>query len=121
MTLNTNHFKKLLEEEKKTLEKELLTVGSKSAGGSGDWEPMQTELSEGADADRADVAESLTSFESNTAILKELETQLFGVNDALQKISNGTYGVCEVAAHPIEEDRLEANPSARTCKDHMNG
>jgi RNA polymerase-binding transcription factor DksA len=38
---------------------------------------------------------------------------------ALGKIEAGTYGVCEVSGMDIEEDRLEANPAARTCKAHM--
>lgn len=120
MIQNINHFKERLEEEKATLEKELKTVGSKNPGVTGEWDPMQTEVGEEKSADRADVADSLTNFESNTSILKELEAQLFNVTEALQKIKKGTYGICEVSGHPIEEDRLEANPSARTCKEHMN-
>ena len=39
---------------------------------------------------------------------------------ALEKIEKGEYGTCEVCAAEIEEDRLEANPSARTCKAHVD-
>ena len=42
-----------------------------------------------------------------------------GVDEALEKIEKGTYGICETGGEKIEEDRLEANPSARTCKAHM--
>ena len=35
-------------------------------------------------------------------------------------IAAGTYGTCEVSGEQIEEDRLEADPAARTCKAHMN-
>lgn len=41
------------------------------------------------------------------------------LEDALHKIESGTYGICEVSGEKIEEDRLEANPAARTCSAHM--
>ena len=49
-----------------------------------------------------------------------LQARLTDVNVALGKIENGTYGICEVSGEPIEADRLEANPAARTNKAHMN-
>jgi len=36
----------------------------------------------------------------------------------LKKIEDGTYGICEVGGEEIPEDRLDANPSARTCIEH---
>ncbi|MEK7091498.1 MAG: TraR/DksA C4-type zinc finger protein [Patescibacteria group bacterium] len=39
---------------------------------------------------------------------------------ALAKIDAGNYGLCEISQEPIELDRLEANPSARTCKKHLD-
>jgi DnaK suppressor protein len=37
------------------------------------------------------------------------------VERALQKIEQGSYGVCERCSKPIAEARLEANPTARLC------
>jgi RNA polymerase-binding transcription factor DksA len=37
------------------------------------------------------------------------------VERALQKIDQGSYGVCERCAEPIADARLEANPTARLC------
>jgi RNA polymerase-binding transcription factor DksA len=45
-----------------------------------------------------------------------LEKRLADVENALNKIDGGSYGICEVCGNKIEEDRLEANPAARTCK-----
>jgi RNA polymerase-binding transcription factor DksA len=36
-------------------------------------------------------------------------------------MDSGSYGKCEVCGKAIEADRLEANPAAPTCKEHMNG
>ena len=52
--------------------------------------------------------------------MKKFETQLIDVKSALERIEDGSYGVCEISWEQIEEDRLEANPAARTCKEHMN-
>ena len=49
-----------------------------------------------------------------------LKVRYNDVKDALHKIETTGYGVCEVCGEKIEEDRLEANPAARTCKAHMN-
>jgi len=37
------------------------------------------------------------------------------VNDALQRIVESTYGICEDAGEPIAKARLEASPWARYC------
>ncbi|MGE5365315.1 MAG: SpoIIE family protein phosphatase [Bacteroidota bacterium] len=37
------------------------------------------------------------------------------IQDALDRMDSGTYGVCEVCGDPIEEDRLQANPLLRVC------
>lgn len=118
MSIDTEKFKNLLLAEQKKLEGELATIGRKNPDNPDDWEatPGYTEDS----ADLNDFADSIENFETNTAILKQLETQLVDVKDALQRIEDGVYGVCEVSGDSIEEDRLEANPAARTCKVHMN-
>ena len=41
------------------------------------------------------------------------------VDAALQKIDDGSYGLCETCHDPIEADRLERNPLVRFCLDHL--
>ncbi len=118
MTTNTDHFKELLSGELSKLEAELSTVGRKNPDNLSDWEA--TEKTNGTDgADELEVADSLEEFENNKGILNQLEIRLNEVKKALSKIDDGTFGVCEVCNEPIEEDRLEANPAAVTCKSHM--
>lgn len=120
MTLDTQHFKDLLLKETKVLEDELASIGRKNPDKAGDWEAVATNLDED-NADEFDVADDLEQYENNKAELEPLETQLNNVKTALKKIDDGKYGVCEVGGEQIELDRLEANPSAKTCKLHMNG
>ncbi len=118
--IDTTKLKAKLEAELKTLETELKSVGHKNPDNPKDWEPSSGDVDVNA-SDAADIADNIESYESNTAILKPLETQYNDVKLALDKIKKGTYGVCEVGGEPIEAARLEANPAARTCVAHMKG
>src|SRR5579885_1800376 len=42
------------------------------------------------------------------------------VDAALDRIDNGSYGLCETCHDPIEADRLEGNPLIRFCLDHLS-
>ncbi len=119
MTLNIAFFKDKLQAEKVRLETELGTIAIHEDKGD-TWEAVNTLVDESTDADPNEVADKIEEYETNHAIAASLKKELLDVNDALAKIEAGTYGVCEISGHEIEEDRLTANPSARTCKDHMN-
>lgn len=115
---DTQHYKDLLTKESDELVKQLETLGRKNPDQAGDWEPTKEEGVVDA-ADDGEIADSIEQFESNNAVLENLETRLAEVNSALTKIEEGKYGVCDVCGEKIEEDRLEANPAAATCKSHM--
>ena len=117
---NLDHLKQKLEEEKKLLVGELKNIGVvKDKRSPDDWqatpEPLET-----LPTDPNEVADRIESYESNTALVSELESRLMDIDAALEKMTLGHYGACEVCKQPIEEDRLTANPAARTCKQHMN-
>jgi RNA polymerase-binding transcription factor len=66
------------------------------------------------DASVSDVAvsDNFTEAELNSAILQQ-------VQDALRRISDGTFGRCLVDGKPIEEKRLQAVPWAAYCAKHQ--
>ena len=119
MTIDYEHFKKKLEAEKKLLEKELEKVGRRNPDNLSDWEatPVDRDTSQ---ADENTVADSIEDYEDNVAIVNTLETRYQDLKSALDKIKHGSYGICQVCNKEIETDRLEANPSASTCKEHMS-
>jgi len=112
------HFQDLLETEKRELEEKLSALGHRT-NESGDWVATPVEQ-DGNEADYLDQATHVEAFEDRVGALTQLEKQYSDITRALEKIANGTYGTCEISGDKIEEDRLEANPSARTCKKHMN-
>jgi sigma-B regulation protein RsbU (phosphoserine phosphatase) len=58
---------------------------------------------------------ALRDFEETSQITRLLNE----VDSALQRMDEGTYGLCEVCHDSIEEDRLMANPLLKNCLDHL--
>src|SRR3989344_3177726 len=118
--MDTTLQKKLraeLEKELGELEKELRSVGRINPANPADWEAMPDKM-DIVKADPNEVADQIESYEGNTAILKQLEIRLNEIKAALERMTQGTYGVCSVCGKPIEPKRLEANPAATTCQQH---
>jgi DnaK suppressor protein len=79
----------------------------------GDWEALPSN----EEADSADENTEADAMEDSTlrnSIVAELETRYRNITRALVKISEGTYGMCEISGEPIETERLMVNPAART-------
>lgn len=111
-------FAQRLEKEKVTLEEQLGHLGARNPSNPEDWMAAKPEGEEFG-ADRTDNAGVIEEMFGNNASMNELEFRLKTVNAALERIKTGSYGVCEISGHEIEIERLEANPAARTCKEHM--
>lgn len=116
--IDTTTYHARLTEEKDRLEAQLLTVGRRNPANPADWEALPPEGER--EPDPNDAADLIEGYEENTAILKDLEIRYNDVLAALSRIEAGTYGVCEVSGDEIEEDRLNADPAASTCKAHMS-
>ena len=112
-------YKAKLEEEKKLLEEELGELGK--VDDTGDWEATaEVELKNQEVSDDGDMAERSEDYEERSIKLSLLETRLSNIKLALETIENGKFGICENCGKKIEEDRLEVNPAAMTCKGCMN-
>ena len=105
--------------EKELLEQQLAEVAVPDKQNPGGYAAKEPDMGDENGSDFNDVADELEEFGNNNAITNDLEIRMKNVVDALEKIENGTYGICEVSGEPIEEDRLEALPSARTNKANM--
>lgn len=119
--IDTRHFKEKLEAELKILTEELQKIARINPSNPADWEPIPAEI-DTLETDKNEVSDRIDAFDKNISLVKELETQFNNVKDALQKIEDGKYGICEDTNGQIPLARLEANPSARTCADvHKKG
>jgi DnaK suppressor protein len=66
----------------------------------------------------ADLGQVAAEQGENQALAAQLRVELAEVERALQKLDDGTYGLCETCGQPIAPARLEAMPAARFCIDH---
>ena len=115
--MKTEIYKKKLEEEKVVVENELKDIARKDKD-TGKWEAVP-EDDRVKEADENDMADQNEEYTERTGIADSLNKRIKDIEDALEKIEKGTYGKCEVCGEKIEEERLEANPAARTCIEHM--
>jgi len=51
--------------------------------------------------------------------LTRAATVLDGVDRALERLSDGTYGQCETCGAPVLEGDLERDPTQRMCGQHL--
>jgi RNA polymerase-binding transcription factor DksA len=116
-SFNTDHFKQKLEAELQRLEGELATVGHQDPNNPIDWQVGHGE-NDVLESDKNEVADKFEEMVDNNAIMNELEVQYNEVNAALDRISQGTFGICEKGGEPIAEKRLETFPAARNCIEH---
>jgi len=107
-----------LEVEKENLEEELASHGRVQSE-TGDWQGASVGF-EGAEPDPNDVADQIEELATNVPLVEELEERHTEVSEALDKMDEGVYGLCEHCNEPIPLDRLKANPSARTCVEHAD-
>ena len=62
--------------------------------------------------DAGDMSRSLYDREVDATLEQTVENRLQYVERALQKIEEGTYGICDDTGEPIPSGRLEAMPEA---------
>ena len=113
MTLDTEVFQKLLEEERQRLEDELGRIGTPT-GAKGSYKTRYDETGTNFE----DNASETDEFVDADAVRQNLEDELNKVYEALAKIEEGIYGTCEVCHEPIAVARLKAYPAATTCVKH---
>ncbi|KMJ57707.1 hypothetical protein AB685_12680 [Bacillus sp. LL01] len=65
-----------------------------------------------------DLGTELYEREKDLALNEHAEKEMQDINHALQAMTDGTYGKCEVCGKNIDEDRLEALPTTTYCKEH---
>ena len=98
-------LKKRIGADLSELEEEALRpVGGESAGNMSDV-PVHP----------ADLGTENYEEEAALELLENEEHLLMEVNDALARIEQGTFGVCENCHKPISKERLDALPYARYC------
>jgi RNA polymerase-binding transcription factor DksA len=83
------------------------TLGNEGAGDSGELSHL--------DQHPADNASDLVDQDRENALLEAAEGQRAQIRAALQRLDDGTYGVCTDCGAAISEARLSVRPEAARC------
>jgi RNA polymerase-binding protein DksA len=81
----------------------------------GDLADLMRDAGEGAGSDQADVGSATFERDQEMTIVNNARDMLQQSEHALERIADGTYGVCEVCGNPIGKNRLMVFPRATMC------
>ena len=115
--LDKKKIKEKLEKERDVLLEELRDMGKLNPD-TGEWEAIPEEQAF-PETDQNDMADRFENFEARSSMMKTLEPRLNNILRAIKAVNKESFGKCEVCKKNIEMARLEANPAARTCKEHL--
>lgn len=103
------YFKELLLEKRREAEEEEQKI-----------EDNISNLNEANNADQSSVTHHMGDFGSDTEemqlnyqLLERTRKYLNQINNALQRIEDGSYGICKATGKPISKGRLESVPHTR--------
>jgi RNA polymerase-binding protein DksA len=108
--VDTERFRKVLLDER---ERVTLTVENLHEANS--WSLEEETEEETYDNHLADSATATLNREIDYSLEENSEHVLSGINEALDRIENGTFGRCAGCGKQIAEERLEALPYATRC------
>jgi RNA polymerase-binding protein DksA len=111
--VDTDHFRRLLLEERQRVVAALQNLHDDHQGSLSEEAGEETAF----DNHLADTATETYDRELDYTLEENSEHVLAGIDAALQRIEEGTYGVCTSRGEQIPVERLEALPWATLCID----
>jgi DnaK suppressor protein len=108
MTTNYSILRSRLEAEQKRLTEELEQLQASA-------NPTDERREGSPFGKREEEATEALELEKRLVLERRIKEQLVGVEHALHKYEEGTYGYCDSCGQPIDPARLEAIPEASLC------
>lgn len=116
--MNINKYKKKLLKEKEKLDGLIIEMQDNTLFGDTTKHTSEKyssgELSS-YDNHIADIATDVFMQDMQNSLTTHEKGKLYQVNLALDKIENGTYGICDMCKKNIDEDRLDIVPETNVC------
>ena len=113
-SIDTEHFRNALLEEKRRVEHALATLRDEHSGSLDD---EVEEVAASADSHLGEAAAATLNREIDYTLGENSEQILSEIEAALKRIDDGTYGTCTACGKQIGIERLEAYPWASLCID----
>ena len=108
-------FKGQLEKTKTELESALSGFATKDPTLKGDWDSKYPEFGRDENVNLEQEADAVQEYISRLPVEHSYELRVQAINEALERIKKGEYGICAKCGSPIPEKRLEAYPEAKFC------
>ena len=110
--LDLEKYRTLIEEQRAELRRELKALSNQATG--------RDQLSRQAGSDNFDEAGGDAASETmqrnqDLAIIQNMRNMLASCEEALRRMADRTYGVCEICGRNIPKKRLDALPYATMC------
>ena len=112
--VDTERFRGILEEERQRVLDAINYLHEETPGS---LEDETEEIVGNSDNHLGDTATATLDREIDYSLEENSEHVLRAIDAALQRIEDGTFGMCETCGQPISEERLEAIPYATQCID----
>lgn len=111
-----NNLKKILEERREKVERDLSIISHKDPDSSShSWSVTKQEFSTDGPLDLESESDEVEEFINRLPVETQLEKQLRAIEKALQRIQDDSYGVCASCSKNIPINRLTIIPEAETC------
>jgi DnaK suppressor protein len=117
MSIDTEHFRTLLLEERERVQHALKRLETDHGGA---LEDESDEIGVAYDNHMGDVATDTVNREIDYSLEANAEQHLSAIDAALKRIDDGTYGTCRVGGEEIPAERLEAIPWTAVCINHAD-
>jgi RNA polymerase-binding protein DksA len=105
------YFKNKLIQKRAGIEAQLQTFAKKNTKIQDDYETVFDKIGDSEEEN----ADEVTNYENSLGIEHDLEENLKEIDEALERIKNGTYGICTDCNQFMTIERLEAMPEATLC------
>ncbi|HZB97150.1 MAG TPA: TraR/DksA C4-type zinc finger protein [Candidatus Sulfotelmatobacter sp.] len=112
--MDLEHARQLLAAERTRLEQVKQAAGRLSTPGELRGEAAGTAMLP------AEAANETIEREVDLNVMQQVDREINEVEDALRRIEEGSYGLCERCGAPIGDGRLEVMPAARLCLEHQS-
>lgn len=100
-----DHYRELLLEKRKEILADVMAIEESVFQGGGELSSMPVHM--------ADIGTDSYEQEFSLGLMEEEKRTLAEIQQALARIEDGTFGICEGLGVPIEKERLEAIPWTR--------
>jgi len=112
--VDTARFRSILQEERQRVLDAISYLHEETPGS---LEDETEEIVGSSDNHLGETATATLDREIDYSLEENSEQVLKSIEGALERIDEGTFGICQTCGEPISEERLEAIPYATQCID----